>query len=148
MEVRSYKPDDPELTKHIADSRARPLADNSRPLPPAPYSPIFGDYIAGKTDKAEEIKVMAERAEADEVETLPDGRQIQIKAKGAPVNEKLVERERELVESTRKQMETTDPLREIEPDAGTHALGTGVREATVRPLTGSRTVSEDKTAKK
>jgi len=143
VKVETHKPDDPEFARYIGGTAAR-VSIPADALPPPPYSPRFGDYVAGRVDApAEEREPMAERATEDEVVTLPDGRQVQIKAKGAPVNEKLAERERDLVQRSINHDENADPLREIRPDGETRAVGTGVRdEATVRPLTGEADVRE------
>ncbi|HEX7313295.1 MAG TPA: hypothetical protein VF297_05215 [Pyrinomonadaceae bacterium] len=76
------------------------------------------------------------RATKEEVVALPDGRLIQIQAKGAPVvDEHLAERERQMAERA-KEIAEADPLEEIQPDEGTHALFTGTVPTTKsRPLT-------------
>lgn len=136
MTFKTYRPDDPELARHVKASAGRGASEYAGTQLPAPYSPRFGDYIAGKLDAPPE-KTMAEveRAKKDEVVTLPDGRQIQIQAKGAPlVDEKLAERERELAERS-KEAADVDHLLEIQPDEGTRALSTGtVPQTKVRPL--------------
>ena len=123
MIVKTFKPDDPELAAHLAAVPTR-AADAGARLPP-PYSPGFGDYIAGRLDAPPE-NIMAEvkRATKDEVVDLPDGRQIQIQAKGAPVvDEKAAERERELARRATEAAEA-DPLREIQPEGVTVAVTT------------------------
>lgn len=136
MSVKVYRPDDPEFATHVRASAARGVAENAGTPLPAPFSPEFGDYIAGRVEPAPE-KTMAEvkRATKDEVVELPDGRQIQIQAKGAPVvDETLAERERELVRRAAEAVDA-DPLREIQADEGTHALSTGAVPSTkVKPL--------------
>jgi hypothetical protein len=124
MTARSYKPDDPEFAAFIAANVNRPTAEPGAILR-RNFDPRFGQYIAGELDKPTE-KIMAEitRATEDEVVNLPDGRQIQIQAKGAPVDEKLAKRERELLERSIEREKDADPLREIQPEAGTRAIGT------------------------
>ncbi len=70
-------------------------------------------------------------AEQDEVVTLPDGRQIQIQAKGKPVVEELAELERERLAKAAEHETEVDHLREIQPDPGTRALGVGGNERIV-----------------
>ena len=77
------------------------------------------------------------RAKKDEVMTLPDGRQIQIQAAGAPVVEELAERERALAQQTIDAAENVDHFHEIQPDPGTHVLG----------ITGNEKIVDDKGAK-
>src|SRR4051812_1405589 len=120
MGVKTYSPDDPEFAAYIAGSQARAVIPEDRP--PAPYHPTFGDYVNGKTGhapSAEERYAMTTKiAKEDEVMTLPDGRQIQIQAKGAPVVEELAERERDLVQASidNHTADPTDHLVEIQAE--------------------------------
>jgi hypothetical protein len=135
MKVGTFKPDDPALAQLVAKSAQR-VSVPAENRPPAPYHPSFGDYVAGKLDSITEEKTMAERGKKDEVVTLPDGRQIQIQAKGAPVVEALADRERELAQSAIDAEKDVDHLREIQPDPGTKALG----------ITGNEKIVDDKGA--
>lgn len=79
-----------------------------------------------------------EIAKKDEVMTLPDGRQIQIQSKGAPVVTELAERERQLVQDTiDNHKEGVDHLTVIQPDPKTKALG----------ITGNEKIVDDKGAR-
>jgi hypothetical protein len=135
VNVKTYRPDDPEFARHVAAS-ARRVTEESRPTLRPNFDPRFGAYIAGRLDNPPE-KTMAEvkRATKDEIVKLPDGRQIQIQAKGAPVvDENLAERERQLAERAKESAEV-DHLAEIQPEEGTHALSTGTVPTTrSRPL--------------
>jgi hypothetical protein len=136
MKVSTYRPDDPELAQHVRASAVRGVeAAPKRPLPQS-YDPRFGEYIAGKLDTPPEtIMVEVKRATKEEVVELPDGRQIQIQAKDAPVvDEKLAERERELAQRATEAAQV-DHLSEIQPEEGARALATGtVPNTKVRPL--------------
>lgn len=138
MNVKTYRPDDPAFARHVGASVRRVVEEGGSMLRPN-FDPRFGEYIAGKLDPPTENK-MAEvkRATKDEVVKLPDGRQIQIQARGAPVvDESLAERERQLAERARESAEV-DHLAEIQPDEDARALSTGTA-----PLTKSRPLSPE-----
>ncbi len=65
---------------------------------------------------------MAELATKDEVVTLPDGRQVQIQAKGFPVVTELAERERALAERANEEA-IIQPFEEIGVDTDVVGLG-------------------------
>lgn len=148
MTARSYKPDDPEFATFIAANASRSSAEAGTPRL-SNYDPRFGQYIAGELDKPTE-KIMAEqkRATNDEVVTLPDGRQIQIQAEGAPVDEELAKRERELLEASIERERDADPLREIQPDTVTRAVGVRTtadsKAADTRAADASATLSDER----
>ena len=73
--VRTFRPDDPDFGRYLAESTARAAAPAAG-LPPGNFHPRFGDYISGRLDAPPTEDEMAEqkRATKDEVETLPDGR--------------------------------------------------------------------------
>ena len=134
MTMKTYRPDDPELAKHLA-SIARGASEPAGTPLPSNFSPKFGDYIAGRLDAPQETVMTQKRAKEDEVVTLPDGRQIQIQAAGAPiVDEKIAERERELAQSAIDAADA-DHLLEIQPEGKTKAITTAsVPETKSRPL--------------
>jgi hypothetical protein len=119
VDVRTFRLDDPALAEHLA---ARAAARHVEPTRPAARE--FSNYITGEMPATENTMVDEKRATKDEVVELPDGRQIQIQAKGAPVvDEKLAERERDLAKRTADAAEV-DHLREIQPVGETKAIGT------------------------